>query len=381
MEGMAPKKQSSSSRHSLPPHLVDCIWWKKGYCFRGTECYFRHDQALAGTEKETTKAPPANTEKPSEATSSSTNAPASSQGPEPCAICLEVPVTYGLLLNCDHVFCLGCIRSWRSSSNNSGNDEHGFLPPDQSDLARVTKACPLCRKQSDFVIPSSVFPTPPSSSKGTSSTENGGNVNAEGTIQDTEKNAAKEKITKRYLDKLKELPCRYFEEGVKRWRQAVAQAQAANPGSEPTIPEFQPRCYFANECHYAHTNPITKGPYIFSPEEVVSMDQKRKGRQARQRRGQIPGDGPQLVGMIDGIEQFRIEAEDLYAQFLGDALPGRAVFDGNGGEFVAMPVRVEAFISSPQSVMVDVSGAFPYSDSDEDDYTDSDEDMPPLSEF
>jgi hypothetical protein len=38
-------------RQTLPPSEIDCKWWKKGYCFRGTTCYFRHDEALAGIDK------------------------------------------------------------------------------------------------------------------------------------------------------------------------------------------------------------------------------------------------------------------------------------------------------------------------------------------
>lgn len=41
------------------------------------------------------------------ATSPSSADPAPSASRESCAICLETPVTYGLLVHCDHVFCLG----------------------------------------------------------------------------------------------------------------------------------------------------------------------------------------------------------------------------------------------------------------------------------
>ncbi len=40
-----------------------------------------------------------------------------------CGICLETvwdrdgDKRFGMLENCDHIFCLECIRTWRSSSN------------------------------------------------------------------------------------------------------------------------------------------------------------------------------------------------------------------------------------------------------------------------
>ncbi|UJR25696.1 hypothetical protein I4U23_007047 [Adineta vaga] len=66
-----------------------------------------------------------------------------------CGICLEKvwdregDKRFGLLENCDHIFCLECIRKWRSSSNY----EH-----------KVVKACPECRTKSDFVTPTKYWP-------------------------------------------------------------------------------------------------------------------------------------------------------------------------------------------------------------------------------
>ena len=40
-----------------------------------------------------------------------------------CGVCLEIvwnkegDPRFGLLENCDHIFCLQCIRTWRSLSN------------------------------------------------------------------------------------------------------------------------------------------------------------------------------------------------------------------------------------------------------------------------
>lgn len=67
-----------------------------------------------------------------------------------CGICLErialkEDPRFGLL-NCDHAFCLSCIRTWRSKHT-------------MSDFA--TKSCPLCRMVTYFIIPSSTWTTNP----------------------------------------------------------------------------------------------------------------------------------------------------------------------------------------------------------------------------
>lgn len=64
-----------------------------------------------------------------------------------CSICLDVVKEksdmtermFGLLENCDHAFCLSCIRNWRSSSH-------------QDKI--VVRSCPICRVSSWFVTPS-----------------------------------------------------------------------------------------------------------------------------------------------------------------------------------------------------------------------------------
>ncbi|XP_058063234.1 probable E3 ubiquitin-protein ligase makorin-1 [Anopheles bellator] len=66
-----------------------------------------------------------------------------------CGICLEVifekPVReqrFGILPNCNHIFCLACIRTWRKASNFEN---------------KIKRACPTCRTSSDFVCPSIVW--------------------------------------------------------------------------------------------------------------------------------------------------------------------------------------------------------------------------------
>lgn len=96
-----------------------------------------------------------------------------------CSICMEVVFEkappenrFGLLPNCNHVFCLTCIRKWRSST----------LEKD------VIRRCPECRITSNYVTPSNVW------------------------IEDKE---TKEKIITNYKETMKNKPCKYFDQGRK----------------------------------------------------------------------------------------------------------------------------------------------------------------------
>lgn len=71
-----------------------------------------------------------------------------------CSVCLERVLSkptsterkFGLLSECDHPFCITCIRNWRSNSPSSGMDINSAL-----------RACPICRKLSYFVVPSAIW--------------------------------------------------------------------------------------------------------------------------------------------------------------------------------------------------------------------------------
>jgi hypothetical protein len=60
-----------------------------------------------------------------------------------CVICTDSirkrGEKFGMLENCDHAFCLSCIRSWRKQKENQ----------DRINL----RMCPVCRNESFFVIP------------------------------------------------------------------------------------------------------------------------------------------------------------------------------------------------------------------------------------
>lgn len=46
----SPQQASVHPRRNLPPGEVDCRWWKKGNCTRGSTCFFRHEPSQAGVD-------------------------------------------------------------------------------------------------------------------------------------------------------------------------------------------------------------------------------------------------------------------------------------------------------------------------------------------
>lgn len=96
-----------------------------------------------------------------------------------CGICMEVvweksdvsKRKFGILENCNHMFCLECIRKWRSA---------------KAFKNKVVKACPQCRVSSAFVTPSDTW------------------------VEDEEE---KKKLIQGYKEHLSAKPCRYFNQG------------------------------------------------------------------------------------------------------------------------------------------------------------------------
>lgn len=63
-----------------------------------------------------------------------------------CGVCFETIMEkdsreqrFGILPNCNHCFCLSCIRKWRQAKQFDN---------------KIIRACPECRTPSDFVCPS-----------------------------------------------------------------------------------------------------------------------------------------------------------------------------------------------------------------------------------
>ncbi|KAJ8318705.1 hypothetical protein KUTeg_003796 [Tegillarca granosa] len=96
-----------------------------------------------------------------------------------CGICMEVIMEknpsserrFGVLSDCSHVFCLTCIRKWRSAKQFEN---------------KIVRACPECRVKSDFVTPSQFW---------------------------VDSKEEKQKLIDGYKDALRGKACKYFDEG------------------------------------------------------------------------------------------------------------------------------------------------------------------------
>ena len=93
---------------------------------------------------------------------------------EECSICSE-PLDganrkFGLLENCDHVFCFDCICDWKN--------KYGHSPEGQV-------SCPVCRVESSFIAKSYRF----------------------------KKGETKEIVIKRAKERMKETDCKLFDKG------------------------------------------------------------------------------------------------------------------------------------------------------------------------
>ncbi|KAL7280758.1 hypothetical protein ACG7TL_005702 [Trametes sanguinea] len=121
-----------------------------------------------------------------------------------CAICYDKPVTYGLLTDCSHVFCISCIKNWRE---NEGKSEDIIQ-------AGTTKTCPMCRTPSRFVTPSTHFYP--------------------------EGHPKKAEVIDKYKASMARVKCRYFEQSKPNRRY----------------------CPFGKDCFYKHEN-ADGTPYVF----------------------------------------------------------------------------------------------------------------------
>lgn len=96
-----------------------------------------------------------------------------------CGICMEVVYEkanpserrFGILSNCNHTYCLKCIRKWRSAKQFE---------------RKIIKSCPECRITSNFVIPSEYW---------------------------VEEKEEKQKLIQKYKEAMSNKACRYFDEG------------------------------------------------------------------------------------------------------------------------------------------------------------------------
>ncbi|KIM61317.1 hypothetical protein SCLCIDRAFT_122378 [Scleroderma citrinum Foug A] len=159
-----------------------CRYFVQGHCTRGDKCWFLHEHPKPHPGDERTQV-----------------------DAESCCICMEKPVTYGLLTDCSHVFCLQCIRQWRDKDGKS---------LDMVSTGAI-KCCPLCRRPSRFITPSThFFPS---------------------------EHPQKTEIMDAYKASMARVPCKYF-------------AETSRAG--------KPCCPFGSDCFYKHTN-ADGTPHVF----------------------------------------------------------------------------------------------------------------------
>ncbi|KAG0343643.1 hypothetical protein BG004_005120 [Podila humilis] len=209
-----------TSRYTKP-----CRWYLAGYCLRGDECWFSHDLSSSSSlSLQNLDSASMFVFSQDNATSSSSSSPPVLTSATPnshheedrkCAICLEIPTTFGLLVSCNHAFCLTCIRTWRSKNISSST-----MDAYEDRANSVTKACPNCRTPSLYIVPSSFFP-----------------VNQ----------AQKDQIFTSYKQAASKRPCKYFEQsGTRQWcpfgddcffahLDANGEACKVNPSSNPRL--------------------------------------------------------------------------------------------------------------------------------------------------
>ena len=113
--------EPSGGQYASRPQSI-CPFHAQGYCRFGKACKLLHCTEEAAVQEEV------NNSKHLE-----------------CGICFDAILgngrRFGLLLGCNHSFCLSCIRSWRQ------NEEQTF------DKNAVRK-CPVCRVPTFFIVPS-----------------------------------------------------------------------------------------------------------------------------------------------------------------------------------------------------------------------------------
>lgn len=183
---MAGKKILSSQLHLSPSNKTKlCPFQEAGECKYGSQCVYIHGDTcdlcghacLHPQDKEQRKKHINECIRQHEQDMELSFAVARSKD-KTCGVCFEVVMEkppreqrFGILPNCNHCFCLTCIRKWRQAKQFEN---------------KIIRACPECRVTSDFVCPSMYW-------------------------VDTKEE--KEKLIKDYKGALSVKDCKYFKSG------------------------------------------------------------------------------------------------------------------------------------------------------------------------
>ncbi|CAI2167140.1 13044_t:CDS:1 [Funneliformis geosporum] len=189
------KPNYNSNRHknkSAPEDLPICRFFLENRCMFGDNCWNRHEKPENDTNVESSTSTICSQKNDLKNPKDKQKAKEVVEEEYTCAICYETPKMFGLLVQCDHIFCRNCIQEWRKTSNVSSP----FQDVD------TTKTCPVCRKNSPYIVPSPRF---------------------------AKSGDQKDQIISTYKEKISRIPCKYFEETR--------------------------TCPFADACFYQHANP------------------------------------------------------------------------------------------------------------------------------
>lgn len=213
--------------------LVPCPFFVQGTCRYGEHCQLRHDPqdlvthspscAVASLEGTCTTTMDADLQEDNKKEENAAVV---------CGICLEEkprddPLRrqtnrrFGLLSCCNHAFCYDCLMEWRKEGSQDASDR---------------KSCPTCRKHSDYVVPSPVFPSC---------------------------DEQKHHIVQRYKDKLAVIPCRRFQ---------VSQRLGS--------------CPFGSDCFYAHIDELGRDVKAMDASMEELARQRERIQDERRRRRQ-----------------------------------------------------------------------------------------------
>lgn len=132
-----------------------CEYFKRGNCKYAENCRYYHPKEQSGISSGNDKY----------------------TVDDECCICLEKIIAngkqFGVMDNCDHSFCLDCIRGWRATYDKRSGKHH-------------FRTCPICRKNSYVVIPSAKM---------------------------VKSGPEKDELVAEYKAVLKEIPCKHFNKG------------------------------------------------------------------------------------------------------------------------------------------------------------------------
>ncbi|KAJ3306892.1 hypothetical protein HDV03_003929 [Kappamyces sp. JEL0829] len=265
-----------------------CKYFLLGRCFRGSSCFYDHgnDQtkwALESPASDLAVADPAGlgpaqktVDNPLVSLRSDANPPRDKLQLE-CSVCYESDISvFGLLTSCNHVFCISCVKSWRSQSKHSN-----------------TKACPLCRVPSEFYVPVSQttlatllsLPSTPQPDPAAVGNRHGcwSGDGAPAQSPASPQDACKQRLIASYLAKRSKIPCRFISKPPPEWNY----------------------CSFGSRCHFNHCDPqgipipVRRPPRLL-PMYVYDM----AAEHALQPLGELPGQllaGVWIVGFEDGM--------------------------------------------------------------------------------